>query len=460
MQIVPNEEIKYINSASNHKTFLTPSHQGDIVIMQTPKKTKDNQFQNDVAINNTNESRDDYKDVKIKTKLFPVSSNYTNNNFWNEDISSPFNTSTKQKRNANYTKHSNNSLIYDSNSSTSINSKHFSIVNTPLSSKRNFISENDFNFETSKPKQTFFSLIRKFSSKQNNINNKKHFTKNSSIVLLKYFFLLYPPYTITTIINKIAFLTPKLKFFLRLHSIMVKHTQEKIFYILKQQGDKTSINFYHNSITNHLLLYKNNLIFKPYNIEMYSYLINDLNLCSWQFYINELEITKTFRYNLYNFPSQNKMLLDYMQKYIDYYIKDKSEVIDNVQKCLVNRFYKEISSKKNLSLFGIARYLANFIKKYYDGKYCGKCYCVEEVEVCRCKCHYNNTSRNEVNNFFKSRTMKYSKDPLMERMGFIWEDEKGMDSSQRKAMIDKSIKNYNKAYGKNIGFISLLYSDN
>jgi hypothetical protein len=241
---------------------------------------------------------------------------------------------------------------------------------------------------------------------------------------------------------------------------MVKHTQEKIFYILKQQGDKTSINFYHNSITNHLLLYKNNLIFKPYNIEMYSYLINDLNLCSWQFYINELEITKTFRYNLYNFPSQNKMLLDYMQKYIDYYIKDKSEVIDNVQKCLVNRFYKEISSKKNLSLFGIARYLANFIKKYYDGKYCGKCYCVEEVEVCRCKCHYNNTSRNEVNNFFKSSTMKYSKDPLMERMGFIWEDEKGMDSSQRKAMIDKSIKNYNKAYGKNIGFISLLYSDN
>ena len=266
MQIVPNEEIKYINSASNHKTFLTPSHQGDIVIMQTPKKTKDNQFQNNVAINNTNESRDDYKDVKIKTKLFPVSSNYTNNNFWNEDISSPFNTSTKQKRNANYTKHSSNSLIYDSNSSTPINSKHFSIVNTPLSSKRNFISENDFNFETSKPKQTFFSLIRKFSSKQNNINNKKHFTKNSSMVLWKYFLLLYPPYTITTIINKIAFLTPKLKFFLRLHSIMVKHTQEKIFYILKQQGDKTSINFYHNSITNHLLLYKNNLIFKPYNI--------------------------------------------------------------------------------------------------------------------------------------------------------------------------------------------------
>lgn len=461
MQIVPNEELKYINSPPKNKSHFTPSHQNEIAIMQTPKKTKDNIYQNNVIINNTNESSDYYNNMNIKTKLFPVSTHCINNNYWNEDISSPFNTSYKEKKtNAMFTKHSNISLLYDSNSSTSINSKHFSIVNTPLSSKRNFISENDFNIETTQPKPSLFSLIRKLSNKQNNINKTKHFTKHRSIVLLKYFFLLYPPYTITTIINKIAFLTPKLKFLLRLYHIILKTTQEKIFYLLKQKGDKKSINFYHNTIKNHLLLYKNNLIFNPHDIEIYSFLINDLHLSSWQYYHNESVIAKTLRQNLYNYPSQSKMLLDYMQKYIDYYIKDKSEVIENIQKCLLNRFYKEISRKKNLSVFGIARYLAIFIKRYYDGNYCGKCYCVDCIEVCRCKCHYNNTSRNEVNNFFKSSTMEYYKDSLTERMDFIWEDERGLSSSQRKAILDKSIKKYNEGYGRNINFISLLYGKN
>lgn len=297
----------------------------------------------------------------------------------------------------------------------------------------------------------------------NNIKNlvsKKNSKRSRNKISLKYIFNSYPSHMIVYILNRIAKLTNKLKFLLAFVGIITKSIQESTFYIIRNKGTPQSINFYYRTIKKHYNLVTSESNKKnPHLFIMKLFLhsalpLYDYKLSSWRYYNNRNEIETTLLQNVYDKDKDTKIILSYLRTYISFYLEHNISQYDKLLQCMTQRYLKEFSHINNFSIFGISRYIDNFIKRFYDGMFCDDCYCQKENEICRCKCHYEN-GQNIIGDFYEKTVFDYDKRILDNFNYLIW-DEDCDDITHKKGELDRRIKKYNRGFKENIGFISLV----
>ena len=422
MIVIKNEEINITSTPKKPPKLDIISHEKDFCIKSPPKKKENTRY-------NSYEEHPLQQPIKneIQSSLFPL-----------KKLSSAPVTQSLSLTKLNLQEINDNASL-SSTTATLLNNTNLNLSSSP----------------------TPLATLRKNSI--NNIKNlvsKKNSKRSRNKISLNYIFKSYPPHMIVYILNRIAKLTNKLKFLLAFVGIITKSIQESTFYIIRNKGTPQSINFYYRTIKKHYDLVTSESNRKnPHVFIMKLFLhsalpLNDYTLSSWRYFNNRKEIESNLLNNVYDKDKDTKSILSYLRTYISFYLEHNASQFDALLRCITQRYLKEFSHIKNFSIFGISRYIDNFIKRFYDGMFCADCNCQKENEICRCKCHYDN-GKNIIGDFYEKTVFDYDKKILDNFNYLIW-DEDCDDITHKKGELDKRIKRYNKGFKDNIGFISLV----
>ena len=467
---------------------LSPKKKRSKSIKTKKTKKKKKEMDTKIEVNNNN----NIKPITLKSNNIPTTKMYVIQNEEIEFFSTPkkaildinkekaFSINSTKKENTRYQsytdknenenlrasifpnmlKHNSSSikLIFDTPQKPSTNMKinYNDIEPTSLSSASTTLLNTNMTSPLSTLRKSSISVLKSIQSKR---KNKKSRNKKSLI----YLFSLYPSYTLIQILKKISKLTNKLKFLLHISGIIVKSIQEAIFYTIKNKGTKQSINFYYRTIKKHYELISDPSNNKNPKILIMKLFINntipngDCSLRSWQFYHNKKEIEDKLIKDVYDKEKESKLILTYIKIYIEYYIDNNVYGYEQIFSCLANRVIREQLYINNYSIFGISRYIDNFLKRFFDGEFCKECFCMQKYEICRCNCHYDEKT-NVINEFYQKTHFNnetYINNYNTNCNEIFWNDD-FKSTSYKKEKLDQQISKYNKGFKDNIGFISLL----